>query len=252
MRQESDVKRTFPVLAAVAGIMAISAPPSGAQIRRPHQDQQTTSHLEASLFFVSGIRTEAADTSDIVVQKLGAHTYLITRDILEQAFAFDYTNTPNANPNWPRGAMIRLVVQWPDFRIPREGNGIFDRNIIITIISDTVGKITPNDQIIKNLTAAGLKPRLVPGEYGLMELHEETNDSGDGSEFFASPDQNTSFQIECGNDKIINNKVMKSSCATNFLRSDAMINIYFPHEHLGDWKEIYEQTVSLFDSMQRN
>jgi hypothetical protein len=111
------------------------------------------------------LRARAEDQSTSITRNLGSHAYVVPRDLIETIFESDYSRVPNANPNWPHDPVVRLAVQWPEFRASEftESTGAerqdkAKRRITISMIEGSTRTIA---QIIERLDELILLRKLV-------------------------------------------------------------------------------------------
>jgi len=194
----------------------------------------------------------AAERTDTVTQKLGAHTYVIPRDILELIYTPDYSRDPHPNPNWSREPVIRLFVHWPDFKSPRGINqfGIMEHVVNITLL-DLIGHpITSVEQITKNLSEANEHPIKIPADYDLIEFKTDLSQAI-SRDFIGTTPGGYELYIHCDvPDSKFEGKI-NYFCEYNFPYFDAAVNVHFGWIYLRNWKDIYVSAVGLLDSMKK-
>jgi hypothetical protein len=187
----------------------------------------------------------ADERSNTITQKLASHTYAIPRDILDNIYKPNPSREPGPSPHRSHEPEIRLYVQWPHF-VASPKTEQLEHRIAITMLSLDEHPIRSVEQTLENLAKSGYGPTLDSAEYGLTEIDHRP---ASGLRYFiARPDNDMSFFIRC----FIREPPLIGSCQFFFPYKDTSVRAFFWWPHFKDWKNIYEETVSLLDGMRKD
>jgi hypothetical protein len=178
--------------------------------------------------------SQAAEQSDPVIEQLCSQTFQIPRNLIEDVYKLERRGY------CPHEAVIRLLVQWPDFgpAVKTKDADVFIRRINISLSSLAAYPIMSVDDYVNGLQKRGLEARLSPAEYGLQELTSPLTKGF--REYVAAVDDDLKIRIHCD-----------LSCGTNIAWNDIRVNVYFSRTILPEWVDLLKRTKALLSAMKK-